>query len=198
MSSVAFPGYQLRLTRTVVLVGLMGAGKTSVGKRLAAFLKVPFRDSDHEIEEAAGMKVAEIFEQFGEEYFRDGEKRVIARLLEGKPMVLATGGGAFVSSENRDAIAARGVSVWLNADLQTLWDRVKDRTTRPLLLQENPRKVLSDLLDARRPHYSQAQVHVRSEAGQTHEAMVKRILEALRAHDLAHPDEPPILEKVPA
>lgn len=178
-----------------MLVGLMGAGKTSVGRRLASVLKVPFNDSDHEIELAAGMKIAEIFDKFGEDYFRDGEKRVIARLLDGRPMILATGGGAFMSPEIRAAIAEHGVSVWLNAGLETLWDRVKDRTTRPLLLQPNAKQVLSDLLEKRNPVYAEAQVHVMSESGQTHEAMVGRIVTALHKYDQQHPDRTPILER---
>ncbi|MHA3913530.1 shikimate kinase [Halovulum sp. GXIMD14793] len=195
MTRIADSGHQLRLTRTIMLVGLMGAGKTSVGRRLASVLKVPFNDSDHEIELAAGMKIAEIFDKFGEAYFRDGEKRVIARLLDGRPMVLATGGGAFMSPEIRAAIAEHGVSVWLNAGLETLWDRVKDRTTRPLLLQPNAKQVLSDLLEKRNPVYAEAQVHVMSEAGQAHEAMVGRIVTALHEYDQQHPDRTPILER---
>lgn len=185
----------VRLTRPIVLVGLMGAGKTSIGKRLAAFLDVPFHDSDHEIETAAGMTIAEIFARYGEPHFRDGERKVIRRLLTAEPGILATGGGAFVSAELREDIARNGLSVWLNADLDTLWDRVKDRDTRPLLKQANPRQVLSDLLEARREHYAKAAITVPSEAGVAHDVMVRRILEAVRAWDLAHPEQRPTLER---
>ncbi|MHA3978720.1 shikimate kinase [Halovulum sp. GXIMD14794] len=186
------------LNRPIVLVGLMGAGKTSVGKRLATMLGVPFRDSDHEIEAAAGLEVREIFEKFGEPYFREGEARVISRLLGSDPGVLATGGGAFMSEKLRREIAERAVSVWLDADLETLWQRVKDRPTRPLLQQPEPRKVLSDLLDKRGPVYALADVRVQSKSGVTHEQMARRILEGIRAHDLSHPDAPPVLEKGPS
>lgn len=196
MSLDAHADNTFRLTRTVALVGIMGAGKTSVGKRLSAFLKVSFFDSDHEIEKAAGMQVKEIFESFGEPYFRDGEARVVARLLAGAPCVLATGGGVFVREQNRDNISERGVSVWLDAKLDTLWDRVKDRTTRPLLQQPNPKQVLSDLLDARRAHYAQAQVRVISDAGISHDMMVRRILTAIQKDDQKHPERTPTLVKV--
>ena len=183
------------LTRPLVLVGLMGAGKTSVGKRLAAILNVPFRDSDHEIEAAAGLEVREIFERFGEPYFRDGEARVIRRLLADAPGILATGGGAFMSEPLRQEIARSACSVWLDAELDTLWQRVKDRPTRPLLQQPEPRKVLAALLESRAPVYAGADVRVRSEPGLSHEQMARRILEGVRAHDLAHPGRPPALEK---
>lgn len=193
MGPAADPRPQPVLTRTLVLVGLMGAGKTSVGRRLADSLKVPFHDSDDEIERAAGMQVREIFARFGEPYFRDGERRVLARLLSGPPSVVATGGGAFVSPQNREAIAERGVSIWIDADLDTLWDRVKDRPTRPLLQVAEPRRALADLLAARRPDYSQAMVRVKSDPGMSHDAMVRRILAAVQVHDEAHPDVVPVL-----
>lgn len=195
MSPVAEQKITITLTRTIVLVGLMGAGKTSVGKRLAALLDVPFHDSDQEIEAAAGLEVREIFERFGEPYFRDGEARVIRRLLSGPPGVLATGGGAFMSAELRGDIARTAISVWLNADLDTLWQRVKDKPTRPLLQQPEPKKVLGKLLRDRGPVYAQASVVVQSEAGLSHDQMVWRILEAVRAYDIAHPDQRPVLEK---
>lgn len=190
--------FTIKLGRPIVLVGLMGAGKTSVGKRLAAFLNVPFKDSDHEIETAAGMEVREIFEKYGEPHFREGERRVIQRLLAEAPGVLATGGGAFIAPEVRSAIGQKGLSVWLNADLETLWDRVKEKSGRPLLQQANPKQVLSDLLESRRKYYSQADVTVASEADVTHEQMVQRILRSIRAWDLAHPDRAPTLEKLPS
>ena len=126
--------------RPIVLVGLMGAGKTSVGKRLAALLGVPFADSDAEIVEAAGMSIPEIFASLGEPAFRDGERRVIARLLAERPGVLATGGGAFIEARTRAEIAARATSVWLRADLDLLWDRVRDRPGRPLLQTADPQR----------------------------------------------------------
>lgn len=185
----------LQLNHTIVLVGIMGSGKTSVGKRLASILGAKFHDSDHEIEEAAGMKVAEIFERFGEDYFRDGERRVIARLLDAPPCVLATGGGAFVSEENRRIIAKSGTSIWLKAELETLWDRVKDRSTRPLLQQPNPKQVLKNLMEKRHTAYQEATLIVSSDPGISHDIMVRRILETIREHDLAHPSAAPILTK---
>lgn len=195
MPSAADPKVTVTLNRPLVLVGLMGAGKTSVGKRLAAMLNVPFRDSDHEIEAAAGLEVREIFEKYGEPHFREGEARVIRRLLSETPGILATGGGAFMSEPLRQEIARSARSIWLDASLPTLWQRVKDRPTRPLLQQPQPRKVLSDLMEARNPIYAQADVRVLSEPGLTHDQMARRILEGVRNYDLAHPDLPPVLEK---
>ncbi len=183
-----------RLTRTLVLVGLMGAGKTSVGKRLAQLLEVGFTDSDAEIERAAGMTVPEIFARLGEPAFRDGERRVIARLLAETPGVLATGGGAFVEPRTRDEIALHGTSVWLRADLGLLWDRVRDRPGRPLLQAPDPRGVLSDLLDRRYPIYALADVVVDSRRGASHETMARAIVEAVQAWDAARPDRQPTLE----
>jgi shikimate kinase len=188
------PDPGLRLTRTLVLVGLMGAGKTSVGKRLAAMLRVPFIDSDTEIETAAGMSVPEIFARLGEPAFRDGERRVIARLLGQRPMVLATGGGAFIEPRTRAAIAGRATSVWLRADLRLLWDRVRDRPGRPLLATADPKATLAALHRSRSPLYGLADVVVDSRRGASHEAMARSIIEAVRAHDLARPDAPPALE----
>ncbi len=184
----------LRLTRTLVLVGLMGAGKTSVGKRLAAMLRVPFVDSDVEIEAAAGMTIPEIFARLGETEFRDGERRVIARLLDGRPMVLATGGGAFIEPATRAGIAAGGLSVWLRAELDVLWDRVRDRPGRPLLETADPRATLAALLERRAPVYAGADVVVDSRRGASHEAMARTIIDAVRERDRAHPDARPVLE----
>ena len=167
------------LNRTVVLVGLMGAGKSTVGRRLADRLGVRFVDSDNEIETAADMTIPEIFERFDEQYFRDGERRVIARLLSDEPCVLATGGGAFLSNENREMIGERGVSVWIKADLETLWERVKDKTSRPLLNGDNPKGVLTGLLEARYPLYETAEIVVNSASGDPHEVVVNAIVEAL-------------------
>lgn len=188
------PGPRLRLARSIVLVGLMGAGKTSVGKRLAAMLSAPFTDADVEIERAAGMPIPEIFERFGEPAFRDGERRVIARLISAAPRVLATGGGAFVDPATRAEIKARGRSVWLRADLDTLWDRVRDKPGRPLLMTPDPRGALERLHRVRTPAYAEADVMVDTRRGVSHEAMARRIIEAVRASDAARPDVPPTLE----
>jgi shikimate kinase len=191
MASTAPP----QLNRTLVLVGLMGAGKTSVGKRLALLLGVRFVDSDGEIAEAAGMSIPEIFASLGEPAFRDGERRVIARLLADRPMVLATGGGAFVEPRTRAEIRARATSVWIRADLALLWDRVRDRPGRPLLQAPDPRAVLADLERRRAPVYAEADITVDSRRGASHEAMAREILAAVKAHGLACPEratlEPP-------
>jgi len=183
-----------RLVRTLVLVGLMGAGKTSVGKRLATLLGVPFTDSDAEIAAAAGMTIPEIFATLGEPAFRDGERRVIARLLAERPGVLATGGGAFIEPRTRAEIKAHATSVWIRADLALLWDRVRDRPGRPLLQAQDPRGVLQDLLERRSPVYAEADVVVDSRRGASHEAMAREILAAVRARDAADPGRLPTLE----
>ncbi len=183
-----------QLTRSLVLVGLMGAGKTSVGKRLAQLLGVDFTDSDAEIERAAGMTVPDIFARLGEPAFRDGERRVIARLLAERPGVLATGGGAFVEPSTRDEIAAHGTSVWLRAELSLLWDRVRDRPGRPLLQAPDPKAVLSDLLDRRYPIYALADVVVDSRRGASHETMARAIVEAVHAWDATQSGRAPTLE----
>ena len=153
-----------RLRKPVVLVGMMGAGKTAIGRALSAELDVPFLDSDVELEAAAHMSIAEIFERDGEAFFRDRETEVIERLLQSAPAVLSTGGGAFMSERNRDLIGRFGVTVWLNADLQTLWGRVKSKDTRPLLRTDNPYQTLSDIYAARAPIYQLADVHVKAES----------------------------------
>ena len=166
--------------RTIVLVGLMGVGKTTIGRRLAARLRLSFVDTDREIERAAGLSVAEIFERFGEAHFRDGERRVIQRLLAGRRTVLATGGGAFMNETTRALILARATAIWLDADLDVLAERVARRTgTRPLLAGRNPREVLGELAALRNPIYALAPVHVRSEP-LPHEATVTAILKAMR------------------
>ncbi|NIZ63020.1 shikimate kinase [Sedimentitalea sp. CY04] len=168
------------LKKTIVMVGMMGAGKTAVGRALAARLDVPFLDSDHEIEAAANMTIPEIFERDGVEYFRKKESQVISRLLAEERGVLSTGGGAFLSEENREIIKENGVSVWLQADLEVTWNRVKHRNTRPLLRTDNPRKTLSELYDARVPMYAKADLHVPSDGQVTIEEMVDRALQALK------------------
>ena len=166
---------------TVVLVGLMGAGKSSIGRRLAERLGQPFIDADAEIEAAAGCTIAEFFERHGEAAFRDGERRVIARLLGGPPHVLATGGGAFVDPLTRALIGEKAVSVWLRADLELLVRRCSRRNTRPLLKQGDPRKILADLMALRYPVYEQTDIIVDSAEG-PHDSMVAKIVEALAAH----------------
>jgi shikimate kinase len=158
------PDIRAHLTRTVVLVGMMGAGKTAIGKALSAQLAVPFEDSDAEIEAASKLTIAEIFDRYGEPFFRDKESQVIARLLDGPPCVLSTGGGAWLSPENRAYMAERAAVVWLKADLDLLWTRVKHKSTRPLLRTANPRATLAQLLEARTPAYEQAEFTVETRA----------------------------------
>lgn len=167
--------------RTIVLVGLMGAGKSCVGRKLAARIGRPFIDADVEIEEAAGCTIAEIFERFGEFAFRDGERRVIARLLDGPVSVVAAGGGAFAEADTRAVIAAKGLSVWLRADLDVLVKRTAGRTHRPLLNAGDPREVLQRLMDKRHPIYAEADLVVET-SDQPADITVDRVLEALRRH----------------
>ena len=171
-----FTAADLRLDRPIVLVGLMGVGKSTVGRRLASLLKTDFVDADSEIETAAAMSIAEIFEEFDEPYFRDGERRVIARLIEDRPQVIATGGGAFINEETRTLIKERGIAVWLDAEIDTLVERVNRRNTRPLLRNGNAREILTELANRRNPFYAEAHVHVMSDNGPH-----KRT-----AHDIVH------------
>src|SRR5262245_50496662 len=165
--------------RSIVLVGMMGAGKSSIGKRLAARLGIPFVDADAAIEEAAGMSIADIFEAHGESSFRSGEARVIARLLENGPQVLATGGGAFVNAETRTRIQEKGISVWLKADMDVLLRRVlRRRNDRPLIRNDDPTVTLTNLLAAREPYYSQANLTVVSR-DVPHEIIVEEIVTLL-------------------
>ena len=164
--------------RPVVLVGMMGVGKTSIGKRLAANLGLDFVDADEEIERAAGMSIAEIFEKFGEPYFRDGERRVIARLIDGTPKIIATGGGAFINDETRAVILERALSIWLDADIKILAERVSRRNNRPLLVGRDPVEVLTELGNIRGPIYAAANIHVRSDTS-PHARTIDIILEAL-------------------
>jgi len=176
--------------RSIVLVGLMGAGKTKIGRRLAVRLNLPFFDSDEEIEAAAGETIEEIFANRGEAVFRDGERRVIARLLGGPVHVLATGGGAFMDPATRRIIAARGVSVWLRADLDVLFARVSRRSNRPLLKTPNPRAVLAELIERRYPIYAEADVTIDSGDGPP-DATAGRTIAALARCKLAElPPEP--------
>lgn len=177
------------LKKTVVLVGMMGAGKTAIGKALAAALGVPFLDSDEEIVRAANMPIAEIFARDGEAFFRDKETRVIQRLLQENQGVLSTGGGAFLSETNRDLIAEYGVSVWLDADLDLLWDRVKHKDTRPLLQTEDPRGTLEALYNARVPTYRMAELSVKADAKYSIIDMTGAVIKALKTR-------PDVLEEV--
>jgi shikimate kinase len=170
------------LKRTVVLVGMMGAGKTAVGSALARALGVPFLDSDDEISRAAQMTAAEIFARDGEAFFRARESEVLARLMTGPPCVLSTGGGAFLAPQNRAAIAARGVSVWLRADLELLWQRVRHKATRPLLRTANPRETLRALLEAREPTYALADLVVTAQPQYSIDDMAGNVLDALVGH----------------
>jgi shikimate kinase len=166
-------------SRTIALVGLMGAGKSSVGRRLASALNLPFRDADEEIEKAAGRSISDIFAQYGEADFRDGERRVIARLLDDPPHVLATGGGAFMNDETRALIKERATSIWLKVDLDTLSRRVGRKDTRPLLKGKNAREVLEDLARIRYPIYAEADITI--ESGDTpHHSTVDSIIKALK------------------
>ena len=162
-------------TRSVVLVGMMGSGKSSIGRRLAATLAVRFVDADLEIEKAAGMTIPEIFEAQGEPYFRAGEARVIARLLDGGPQVLATGGGAFMNPQTRALVRDKGVSVWLKADIEVLLRRIKRRADRPLLKNGDPAATLEKLVAERHPVYAEADVTVYSR-DVPHEAIVAEIM----------------------
>lgn len=164
--------------RSIVLVGLMGCGKSSVGRRLSLRLKLPFVDADDEIERAAGKTVKEIFSDHGEPYFRDGERRVVARLLKTGPQVLATGGGAYMNAETREAILANGISVWLKADLPLLMRRVLKRENRPLLEASDPEAVMASLMKARYPIYEQADVVVQSR-DVPHDVIADEVLTAL-------------------
>ena len=170
-----------RLKKTIVMVGMMGAGKTAVGRALAARLEVPFLDSDHEIEFAANMTIPEIFARDGEAFFRRKERQVIARLLTEECGVLSTGGGAFLAAENRETITRNGASIWLQADLEVLWNRVRHRDTRPLLKTPDPRATLAELYAARVPLYAKADLTVASDGQASIEEMVDRVLEALRS-----------------
>jgi shikimate kinase len=168
----------LTLTRPIVLVGLMGAGKTTVGRRLAKRLRVPFLDADEEIEAAANMRIADIFEIYGEAAFRDGERKVIERLLTEGPHVLATGGGAFMNEETRGLMKAGSTSVWLRATLDLLIKRTALRDTRPLLRRGDPREILGRLLKEREPVYAQADVTIDSVEG-PHARTTDRVVAAL-------------------
>lgn len=168
-----------RLKKSVALIGMMGAGKTAVGGQLARMLGVAFLDSDDEIARAANMSIAEIFERDGEAFFRRKESQVLARLLQGPPAVLSTGGGAFLMPRNRQMISQRGISVWLKADLEVLWERVRHRNTRPLLKTPDPRATLRELYEARTPVYALADLTVEAEAGNSIDDTADKVVKAL-------------------
>ena len=172
--------HQVTIARPVVLVGLMGVGKTTIGRRLARRLDIGFVDADHEIETAAGMTVSEIFERFGEAHFRDGERRVIARLIDGVPRIIATGGGAFMNADTRALILEQATAVWLDSDIATLAERVGRRNDRPLLHGRDARQVLTELAAVRNPVYALAPVHVMSHPA-PHEETVDAIIAKLPA-----------------
>jgi len=174
--------------RSVVLVGMMGAGKSTIGRRLAARLRLPFLDADIEIEAAAGMSIPDIFEIHGEPHFRDGEARVIARLLDSGPAVLATGGGAFMREEARNRVRDKAVSIWLKADVDVIMKRVRRRADRPLLQTEDPTATVTRLLEAREPLYRTADLTIGSR-DVPHDRIVDECIDALRAR--LCPDAPP-------
>lgn len=167
--------------RTIALVGLMGVGKSSVGRRLANALDLPFRDADHEVETAAGRSIPDIFADLGEPAFREGERRVIARLLDDPPHVLATGGGAFMNPETRALIKSKAISVWLKADLDVLARRISRKDNRPLLTGKDPMQVLKEQAQARYPAYAEADIVVET-GDAAHHVTVDQIIQALGAH----------------
>lgn len=171
-----------RIERPIVLVGMMGVGKSSVGRRLAALLGYTFVDADEEIEHSAQMTIPEIFDTFGEAYFRDGERRVIARLLSGEEggshIVVATGGGAFCNAETRALILEKGIAVWLDSEVDTLVERTSRKGNRPLLRNGDAREILGRLRTERQPHYAQAPIHVLSDSG-PHHLTVNKVLQGI-------------------
>ncbi len=174
------PAPSFKLSKPIVLVGLMGAGKSTIGRRLSGALSLPFMDSDNEIAEAAGCSISDIFESYGEAIFRDLEKRVLLRLISSAPCIIATGGGAFINPEIRAAVKEKAVSVWLKADLDVLLERVSRRDTRPLLKAGDKGEILSRLMEERYPIYAEADIVIDSNAG-LHEAVVDHIVSALEA-----------------
>jgi len=169
-----------RVDRPIVLVGMMGVGKSSLGRRLATLLDCPFLDADDEIERSAQMSIPEIFDTYGEDYFRDGERRVIARLIDECEgcCVIATGGGAFCNAETRALILDRALTIWLDSDIDTLVERTARKDNRPLLKEGDPREILARLREERKPHYSQAPIHVLSGSG-PHVQTINKVLEGI-------------------
>lgn len=165
--------------RSILLVGMMGSGKSTVGRRLAARLSLPFYDADEEIEKAAGLSISEIFQRYGEGHFRDGERRVITRLIDGPRCVIATGGGAFAQEATRSEILARGLAIWLDVPIPVLVERVSRRNHRPLLHGRNPTEVITDLMEKRGPAYAEAHLKVRCDAS-PHSRAVDAVLAAMK------------------
>ena len=172
----------LKLTKSIVMIGMMGAGKSAIGRALAEVLAVDFVDSDDEIEAAANLKISEIFEKYGEAEFRNKEAQVIARLLDETPKILATGGGAFLTDSTRKLINEQATSVWLNTDLEIAWLRVKDKTHRPLLQTENPKQVLTDMYNARRETYAKAHLQIDITSNCSIDVTRDLVLEALKSN----------------
>jgi shikimate kinase len=171
-----------RLSKTVVMIGMMGAGKTAIGTALARMIGVQFIDSDAQIETASNQTIAEIFESSGEAFFREKESLVLTRLLEDEPMILSTGGGAYLQAANREIIGEKGLAVWLKADRDLLWARVRHNNTRPLLRVDNPREKLFELLEAREPFYQQAGLVIEANPNYSIQEMAEKVLRSLLAH----------------
>ena len=171
-----------KLKKTIAFIGMMGAGKTAVGKVVASKLGVPFLDADTEIEKAANMSIQEIFIRDGEEFFREREAQVILRLMKGSPTILSTGGGAFIQRANRQAINLLGVSLWLDVDVDLLWSRVKNKDTRPLLKSLNPYETLKKLHLERQPIYKKADISVKASSRYTVEDMAQKVINSLQSH----------------
>ena len=171
-----------KLKKTIAFIGMMGAGKTAVGKVVASKLGVPFLDADTEIEKAANMSIQEIFIRDGEEFFREREAQVILRLMKGSPTILSTGGGAFIQRVNRQAINLLGVSLWLDVEVDLLWSRVKNKDTRPLLKSLNPYETLKKLHLERQPIYKKADISVKASSRYTVEDMAQKVIDSLQSH----------------
>ena len=167
------------LKKTVALVGMMGSGKSAIGKVVSSIINVPFVDADVEIERAAKLSIPEIFERHGEKFFRDKEDQVIKRLLKERPCILATGGGAFVNEKIRTSIKQHSISVWLNADIETLWKRVKNKKTRPLLRTDNPKETLTNIYKGRVETYSLADLIIESRGTSSLDEMANRVITSL-------------------
>ena len=167
------------LKKPVALVGMMGSGKSAVGKAISSALRVPFNDADDEIEYAARLSIPEIFERHGENFFRDKENQIITRLLKGPPSILATGGGAFINKNIRSSIKNYGVSVWLDADIETLWNRVKHKKSRPLLKTKNPKETLTNIYKDRLDTYSKAEITISSHEKSSLEEMADLVIKSL-------------------